>query len=125
MEVDYKAIGRRIKNKRIEKNLTQEKLGELIGMSGKYIGNIERGEGITSIKTFILIVNALETSADKILADNVIESKVIYDEEVKEILENLTHGELKIIIEMMKSNREAIRKAINCGKNEKSKRNNK
>lgn len=117
MEVDYKAIGRRIKNKRIEKNLTQEKLGELIGMSGKYIGNIERGEGITSIKTFILIVNALETSADKLLADNVIESKVIYDEEVKEILENLNHKELKIIVKMMKANKEAIKELESYEKN--------
>ena len=36
--IDYTALGKRIKNKRIEKGFTQEKLGELCELSAAHIG---------------------------------------------------------------------------------------
>ena len=39
MELDYKAIGKRIKIQRIQREMTQEKLAELTGLSNrKYPG---------------------------------------------------------------------------------------
>ena len=61
------SIGENIRKRRQEKKLRQEDLAELCNLSANYIGMIERGEKLPSLKTFIDIVNALEVSADEIL----------------------------------------------------------
>lgn len=40
--IDYAALGKRIKEKRISEKLTQEQLGEMCELSAAYIGHIER-----------------------------------------------------------------------------------
>lgn len=42
MQVDYKAFGRRLREYRHARNLTQEKLSELVGVSFQHIGMLER-----------------------------------------------------------------------------------
>lgn len=61
MQLD--TIGKNIRKYR------QEDLAERAGLTTNYIGMVERGEKIPSLETFIKILNALEVSADMILAD--------------------------------------------------------
>lgn len=67
--MEPETIGRNIKKYRIEKKLRQEDLAEKTDLSANYIGMVERGEKIPSLETFISILNALEISADMVLAD--------------------------------------------------------
>lgn len=67
--MDFKSIGKRIKEKRIEKSWTQEKLAEASGLSSIYIGMIERGEKLPKLETFIRIANSLSTTPNELLAD--------------------------------------------------------
>lgn len=53
--IDYTALGKRIKNKRIEKGFTQEQLGELCELSAAHIGHIERGTRILSVDVLFRI----------------------------------------------------------------------
>ena len=62
-------IGKNIRKYRLAKKLRQEDLAEKAGLSANYIGMVERGEKIPSLETFITILNALEVSADMVLAD--------------------------------------------------------
>ena len=66
--MELETIGRNIKKYRIEKKLRQEDLAEKTDLSANYIGMVERGEKIPSLETFISILNALEISADMVLA---------------------------------------------------------
>ena len=52
-ELDYVEIGKRIKIKRKEQKLTQEKLSEIIDVSPSYISEIERGTSISSLSISI------------------------------------------------------------------------
>lgn len=56
MAVDYTIIGERIKNARKEKNMTQEKLAEQIGVSIAFLSRIERGNSQVNIKRLSQIV---------------------------------------------------------------------
>jgi transcriptional regulator with XRE-family HTH domain len=47
-KVFLKALGERIRALRLERDMSQEELGFLIGNSGKQIGRIERGENNVS-----------------------------------------------------------------------------
>ncbi len=44
-------IGKKIRDLRLEKGLSQEKLAECVNMSREHISCIERGKNLTSIET--------------------------------------------------------------------------
>lgn len=46
-----KSIGERVRKARKERGLTQERLAEIVGVSSTYIGFIEQGQRVPSIKT--------------------------------------------------------------------------
>ena len=66
--MEPKILGANIRKYRKQMGITQEKLAERIRKSVNYIGMIERGEKVPSLKTFILLANALGTSTDVLLA---------------------------------------------------------
>ena len=59
VEQSLKRIGNNIRSARKSKNLSQEKLAELVGVSRNYIGMIERAEANVPTKTLIEIAFAL------------------------------------------------------------------
>ena len=67
--MELKSIGKRIRQYRKACNMKQEDLAEKTNLSVTYIGMIERGEKLPKLETFISIVNALDVSADVLLAD--------------------------------------------------------
>ena len=67
--MNYDSIGKNIRSYRIKRKLRKEDLAEMTDLSVTYIGMVERGEKIPALETFIKILNALEVSADIILAD--------------------------------------------------------
>lgn len=69
--IDYIALGKRIKEKRIMKKLTQEQLGELCELSSAHIGHIERGTRILSVDVLFRIAQILGVSVDYLLFDSV------------------------------------------------------
>jgi transcriptional regulator with XRE-family HTH domain len=60
-------IGKNIKNLRKDKKLSQEKFGELIGLSRNSIGTIERAEANIHVLTLYKIANALEVEPYELL----------------------------------------------------------
>ena len=57
---NLKLFGKRIKELRKRKKLTQEQLGELVGIDYKQIGNIETGTYFTTMPTLEKIAHALD-----------------------------------------------------------------
>ena len=89
----YESIGKNIRKHRQQKRLRQEDLAELTGLSTNYIGMVERGEKIPALETFITILNALEVSADVVLADVLVTGYRIKDSMLAEKLAALSKTE--------------------------------
>lgn len=70
MSVDLTAMGRRVRSKRLELGLTQQKMAEKLGVSLSFYGHIERGTRVPSIETLVTIANCLNVGADFLLADS-------------------------------------------------------
>jgi transcriptional regulator with XRE-family HTH domain len=70
MQLDYKGIGQKIRNRRLYIGLTQKMLAEKSGISEKYLSNIENGNSHFSFPVLIGIANNLNLSADYILGDS-------------------------------------------------------
>ena len=68
MSPDYNVIGRRIKNARIERNITQEELAELADLSISYVKQIEscRDFKNLTLTTMLKISKALDTTITKL-----------------------------------------------------------
>jgi transcriptional regulator with XRE-family HTH domain len=85
VSMNLKAVGQRIQQARRNKNLTQEQLAEIVGLSPTHISVIERGGKPTKITNLVEIANALGVSADELLVDVLdntakAESNMIYEE---------------------------------------------
>lgn len=66
--MDFKQGGQVIQRIRRERGMTQEQLGETVGVDPNSISRIERGRLIPALPTLIDICNALGIGADTILA---------------------------------------------------------
>ena len=62
-------IGKNIRKYRLLRKMRQEDLADKTGLSSNYIGMVERGEKQLSLESFVSILNALDASADIVLAD--------------------------------------------------------
>lgn len=65
----YPLMGRTIRNLRIEQNMTQERLAELIDGDQKYISRIEAGKAKPGLSFYLKIANVFQVSIDKFLVD--------------------------------------------------------
>lgn len=66
-KLDYVEIGNRIRTKRKELKLTQDKLSEIIDVSPTYVSGIERGCSICSLSTLTKISQTLDLSLDYLI----------------------------------------------------------
>lgn len=67
MMVDYKDLGARIRKRRRELKLTQEKLAEMVNLSTSYLGHVERGTRTASLETLVELCHALQVSPNTLL----------------------------------------------------------
>lgn len=103
MQLDYRAIGKRIREKRIKKNLTQEMLAASVGISNPHISNIERGRTKVSLSTLTDIANCLDTTVDELLCDNLKRGKVFFDEDISNEIKKCSDEDIKIVYDVIKS----------------------
>ncbi len=99
-DIDYKAIGKRIKEKRNKLGMTQEKLSELINVSPSYISEIERGTSICSLAVLVNIAEILELNLDNLI-NGINENNV--DVSFSEILKGIPKKNQKLYIDICKS----------------------
>lgn len=81
-----KELGKKIKNLRISKGYTQDKLSEMIDISQKALSRIEIGENFVTAETLDKLLVALEITSEELFAtNNVKEPKDL----IKSIQQNL------------------------------------
>lgn len=109
MELDFKAIGKRIKIARIKKNFTQEAVADRIGVSPQHVSNIETGNSSVSLPTLVAIANMLTVSVDELLCDTILASKPIFEKEAKEIFEDCNDLEIRVLVDVLKATKNSMR----------------
>ncbi|MCR4762889.1 MAG: helix-turn-helix domain-containing protein [Lachnospiraceae bacterium] len=67
MEIDFKELGQRIKQRRREIGFTQKLLAELVGISPQYLGEIENSRKQVSLTVLVNLSERLELSIDELL----------------------------------------------------------
>ena len=85
--MDYKRLGKRIREERLKLKLTQAQLAEDIDISDTYMGAIERGERSLTLDTLVRLVNRLGVTIDYMLSDAVSDSDSNIMEQMKQIMD--------------------------------------
>lgn len=111
MELDYQAIGVRIRRFRKEQGLTQQLLAEFSNQEPSNISHIERGATKLSLPTIVSIANALGVTVDDLLCDSLESSRTSFEREATQILSDCSHRELKIITGTMRALKDNLRRA--------------
>lgn len=109
MELDFKAIGKRIKIARINQNMTQETVADKTGVTPQHISNIETGNSSVSLTTLVAIANLLKVSADELLCDTILMSKPVFEREAKELFGDCNEYEIRVLVDVMKATKASLR----------------
>ncbi|RLD17041.1 MAG: XRE family transcriptional regulator [Caldiserica bacterium] len=95
----YKILGKRIREERKRLNLTQEELAERVGISPKFLSDIERNRKKASLQTFFKLSQILKLNIENISAKT---EKKKYSSKFSWILDNLSQEECEILLKIIK-----------------------
>ena len=100
MALNFKLIGRRIKEIRKCRHVTQAILAERIDKSVPYISHIETATKQASLTTLVLIANALDVTVDTFLDGNQVNDKKEHLSEAARLLEGCNSCERRFILDV-------------------------
>ena len=113
MTLDYKAIGKRIKIARINADMTQERLSDLLEISPSHMSNIETGTTHVSLSTMVRLANALGVSLDDLLCDSVTHARAQFERDIQQVLDGCSDYEIRVVADVARSVVDAMRKNEN------------
>lgn len=84
--MDSKSLGKRLRIYRASHGWTRDVCSPEMGITSNYLADIERGDKVPAMETFIRILNTLHASADDVLQDSLV---VGYEAKSNDILKKL------------------------------------
>ena len=108
--LDYKLIGRRIRERRLLANYSQEQLAWEAELSATYISYIEKGTKKPSLESLVSICNVLGITLDSLLTGNQIHSNYDYQTDIAMIMKGTSSTEKRLIYELIYALLSIIRK---------------
>ena len=100
---DQQLLGNRIKSLRVQKSLSQDKLGELAGLNGKYLGEVERGHSNISIVNLSKLADVLDVPLISLLSASHERSRPELISDLHQLIESADDLQLKVIYRVVES----------------------
>ena len=110
IDIDYQAIGKRVREARLRKKMTQDDLASSVGISASYASAIENGASKVALPTLIQLAKVLDTTVDTLLYDVTPATTYKYDRDAKILLEDCSDSEREYLLELLTVAKEGIRK---------------
>ena len=100
--MDYRLLGKRIREERLRLGLTQEHLAEDIHISTAYLGQIERGERSVTLDKLVTLAKRLGVTVDFLLSDYITPSEDSSINRLYQLMHGRTAEELDLAINIIK-----------------------
>lgn len=117
--IDTVELGSRIRQARTEQNMSQLELAETCGISVPYVSDIERGKKCFSVDILLRIAQALQVSTDWLLRLDIPQTDYTYHAEAAELLTDCSQEEAALLLDLMNSAKQVIRKRDTSNANKK------
>lgn len=102
MSLDYNIIGERLKQARINKKLTQEKLAEQLDVSVAFLSRIERGSSYINLKRLNQICSILNVDEGEILNGVSKDSNGYLNKDLSNLIKNCPPEKISLIYNIAK-----------------------
>ena len=107
-ESDKVTIGKKFKEYRKSKHLTQFELAEQVGLNEKQISRIEAGLNYPTYLTFIKLIEVLEVNITDFATQETVSLNPLRDE-INHIIKSSNNFELKTYLDVLKSLRKNLK----------------
>lgn len=102
--MDYVKIGNRIRSKRMELGLSQEKLSEFSNISPSFMSGIELGNKSGAFDTYLRIAKVLNVSLDYLTQDVIPAARENVDhQELIKTFDKLSYKQQRYVLEALKN----------------------
>lgn len=109
MALNYGLIGKRVKEIREQKFMTQVELAEHCRTTAQYLSQIEHGKKQPSLQTLVGIAETLEISMDELLGGNQVRNRKVYQNELGQLLEDCSPYEKRVLYELIRDTKKILR----------------
>jgi len=109
MTLNFKLIGKRVKEIRMQQHISQAELAERIDMSVSYISHIENAKKQVSLEVLVRISNELGFTIDELLTGNQMYDHAEYQTDMDILMADCTSYEKRIIFELALAIKASIR----------------
>ena len=100
-EIDYAALGQKIKEIRLANGLTQSDLADMIFCNTSHISNIENNHTKVSLNSLLAIANSLNTSIDYLLSEQIENTSSALDTECLRRFKNMKPDKKRLALRIM------------------------
>lgn len=100
MAINFETVGKRIKEVRKQKGMSQDELAERADLSSQYISQIETGRKKGSLPTYNKLAKALGVSIDELTGSISESSRVLSDVDL--ILQDCSKEERELLVEVLR-----------------------
>lgn len=108
-KMDYKKIGKRIRNLRQQQGYTQEALAEEVDLSAPFISHIERASKKASLETISCIAASLSVTVDYLLTGTQSLDAAAFLPEMEMLLKDCLPHEKQIIVDVAEATKKSLR----------------
>lgn len=102
-KIDSTQFGRRVREARTSRHLTQAQLAEKLGVGNNYISMLERGKKQPSFETYLNLVLALEMPSDYFIMDYTPFGVLERSNQLNEELERLDIRQQQALLNIMEA----------------------
>lgn len=111
MAISAKILGDRLRSVRENKDYSQEKVAELIGMSAFHLGRIENGKKNVYLHKLALWCDVLDVPIEEILTGAVMPANPAYNRQFGEIVQDCSEEAVCAMLDICRRIAEVERKA--------------
>ena len=86
MDIDYDVIGKRIKQARMKKGLSQENLADELDISTAFLSRVETGKSQINLRRLLQVGKVLDVPPEELISGTYIYSERYLDREMSDIL---------------------------------------
>ncbi|MBR6755692.1 MAG: helix-turn-helix transcriptional regulator [Peptococcaceae bacterium] len=99
--IDYVDLGLRVRQRREQLGLSQEKLAAISDISQMTLFRLENAQAKTELATLVKVANNLKISLDELLCASLTYDTTVYEHEYHELVKNCTSKEFRLINEVV------------------------
>ncbi len=101
--MNSKSFGKKLRAYRSKRGWSLKECSEKIGISTRYLADIERGDKLPKLETFIQMLNVLSASADDVLQDSLTVGYEAKSNDIRNQLETLDEPRRKLALDIFES----------------------